>query len=113
MTISAKALPKLSPTLSPELRQRWVGLAAVRWSSIGRKAKWGIRARFNWGSILALAIGRRYCVDLSYVAHERGMEIEQIAVTVTLDREGTPMVAPKAVLPAKNARHRTALNRDP
>ena len=53
---------------------------------------------FNGGQLLALAIGGCYCNDLRYVAHERGLEIEMISVTVTLDLEGAPLVATKAVL---------------
>lgn len=53
---------------------------------------------FNGGQLLALAIGGCYCNDLRYVAHERGLEIEKISVTVTLDLEGAPLVATKAVL---------------
>jgi len=37
---------------------------------------------FNGGQLLALAIGGCYCNDLRYVAHELGVEIGEIAVTV-------------------------------
>jgi len=53
---------------------------------------------FNGGQLLALAIGGCYCNDLRYVAHDLGVEIGEIAVTVTLDLEGTPLVATNAVL---------------
>ena len=61
----------------------------------------GLGLGFNGGQLLALAIGGCYCNDLRYVAHERGVEIEEIAVTVTLDLEGAPLVATNAVLLVK------------
>ncbi|MFN7023248.1 MAG: OsmC family protein [Pseudorhizobium sp.] len=61
----------------------------------------GLGLGFNGGQLLALAIGGCYCNDLRYVAHERGVDIEKIAVTVTLDLEGTPLVATSAVLSVK------------
>jgi organic hydroperoxide reductase OsmC/OhrA len=61
----------------------------------------GLGLGFNGGQMLALAIGGCYCNDLRYVAHERGVKIEQIAVTATLDLEGVPLVATKAVLSVK------------
>jgi organic hydroperoxide reductase OsmC/OhrA len=53
---------------------------------------------FNGGQLLALAIGGCYCNDLRYVAHELGVEIGKIAVTVALELEGTPLLATNAVL---------------
>jgi organic hydroperoxide reductase OsmC/OhrA len=53
---------------------------------------------FNGGQLLALAIGGCYCNDLRYAAHELGVEIGEISVTVTLDLEGIPLIATGAVL---------------
>ncbi|MDO9415518.1 OsmC family protein [Pararhizobium sp.] len=58
----------------------------------------GLGLGFNGGQLLALAIGGCYCNDLRYVAHERGVGIEKIAVTVTLDLQGAPLVATNALL---------------
>lgn len=56
---------------------------------------------FNGGQLLALAIGGCYCNDLRYVAHELGVEIGEIAVTVSLELEGAPLVATAAMLSVK------------
>lgn len=61
----------------------------------------GLGLGFNGAQLLALAIGGCYCNDLRYIAHERGVEIEKIAITVTLDLEGVPLVATNAVLLVK------------
>jgi organic hydroperoxide reductase OsmC/OhrA len=91
-----------------ELRNVLGTQAAIGWASshtivIDRpKGKaGGAGLGFNGGELLALAIGGCYCNDLRYVAHERGIEIETIAVTVTLDLEGAPLVATSAVLLVK------------
>lgn len=51
--------------------------------------------------MLALAIGGCYCNDLRYVAYDLGVEIGEIAVTVSLELEGAPLVATNAVLSVK------------
>ena len=56
----------------------------------------GLGLGFNGGQLLAIAIGG--CNDLRYIAHESGLQIEKISVTVSLDLEGAPLVATKAVL---------------
>ena len=53
---------------------------------------------FNGGQLLALAVGGCYCNDLRYVAHDLGVEIGEIAVTVQLELDGAPLVATSAVL---------------
>ena len=58
----------------------------------------GMGLGFNGGQLLALAIGGCYCNDLRFVAHELGVEIGEIAVTVKLELEGAPLVATSAVL---------------
>ncbi len=58
----------------------------------------GLGLGFNGGQLLALAIGGCYCNDLRYVAHNLGVEIGEIAVTVKLELEGAPLVATTAVL---------------
>ena len=58
----------------------------------------GMGLGFNGGQLLALAIGGCYCNDLRFVAHDLGVEIGEIAVTVTLELEGAPLVATSALL---------------
>ena len=43
---------------------------------------------FNRAELLGLTIGGCFCNDLRYVAHRRGVEIETIAVDVTVELEG-------------------------
>ncbi|PKR88333.1 oxidoreductase [Pleomorphomonas diazotrophica] len=58
----------------------------------------GMGLGFNGGQLLALAIGGCYCNDLRYVAHNLGVEIGEISVTVKLELDGAPLVATSAVL---------------
>ena len=53
---------------------------------------------FNGAQLLALAIGGCYCNDLRYVSHELGRDIDEIAVSVTIELDGAPLVATRAVL---------------
>jgi organic hydroperoxide reductase OsmC/OhrA len=75
----------------------WAGSHTVVVDRPKGKAR-GSQLGFNGGELLALAIGGCYCNDLRYVARERGVEIETISVTVTLDLEGAPLVATSAIL---------------
>jgi organic hydroperoxide reductase OsmC/OhrA len=56
----------------------------------------GMGLGFNGGELLALAIGGCFCNDLRYVAHEMGVGLTDIAVSVTLELEGTPLLATAA-----------------
>ncbi|PSJ55775.1 OsmC family protein [Pseudaminobacter soli (ex Li et al. 2025)] len=51
---------------------------------------------FNGAQLLGLAIGGCYCNDLRYVAHNLGHEIGEISVRVTVNLEGSPLIATKA-----------------
>lgn len=53
---------------------------------------------FNGGQMLALAIGGCFCNDLRYVAHAMNVPIGKIAVSVTLDLEGAPLLATGATM---------------
>lgn len=53
---------------------------------------------FNGGQLLALAIGGCFCNDLRYAAHELGVALDEIAVTVTLELDGVPLVATSAAV---------------
>ena len=56
----------------------------------------GLGLGFNGAELLALAIGGCYCNDLRYVAHHRGVAIDAIAVRVTLNLDGEPVMATSA-----------------
>lgn len=53
---------------------------------------------FNGGQLLALAIGGCFCNDLRYCAHEMGVSLGGIAVVVTLELEGSPLLATQATM---------------
>ncbi len=56
----------------------------------------GMGLGFNGGQLLALAIGGCFCNDLRYAAHEMGVGLAGIAVNVTIELEGTPLLATSA-----------------
>lgn len=58
----------------------------------------GLGLGFNGAQLLALAIGGCFCNDLRYAAHDMGIEIDGIAVRVTLELEGSPLIATRADL---------------
>ena len=58
----------------------------------------GMGLGFNGAQLLALAIGGCFCNDLRYVAHDMGIGLRKIAVTVTVDLEGEPLVATAATM---------------
>ncbi len=53
---------------------------------------------FNGGQLLALAIGGCFCNDLQYVAHAEGVRLRGIAVDVSVDFEGEPLLATAAAM---------------
>ena len=60
----------------------------------------GMGLGFNGGQMIALAIGGCFCNDLRYVAEAMGMVIETIAVDVTVNLEGSPLLVTGAELTA-------------
>ena len=58
----------------------------------------GMGLGFNGAQLLALAIGGCFCNDLRYVADEMGVGLGTIAVTVTVDLEGEPLIATSATM---------------
>lgn len=58
----------------------------------------GMGLGFNGGQLLALAIGGCFCNDLRYVAAEMGVRLDKIAVTVTLNLEGKPLLATSSTM---------------
>ncbi|HZH53263.1 MAG TPA: OsmC family protein [Microvirga sp.] len=53
---------------------------------------------FNGGQLLALAIGGCFCNDLRYVADAAGVPLGKIAVSVTIDLEGDPLLTTAATM---------------
>ena len=58
----------------------------------------GLGLGFNGGQLLALAIGGCFCNDLRYVAHDMGVPLGRIAVSVTIKMEGDPLVTTSAAM---------------
>lgn len=56
----------------------------------------GMGLGFNGGQMLALAIGGCFCNDLRYVAEELGVDLTTIEVDVSVELEGTPLLATSA-----------------
>jgi organic hydroperoxide reductase OsmC/OhrA len=75
----------------------WAGAHTLVVDRPGGKAG-GQGLGFNGGQLLALAIGGCFCNDLRYVAHARGIALSGIAVTVTLDLAGEPLLATGATM---------------
>ena len=53
---------------------------------------------FNGAELLALTIGGCFCNDLRYVAHNDGVELGKIAVSVTVALDGDPILATAATM---------------
>jgi organic hydroperoxide reductase OsmC/OhrA len=53
---------------------------------------------FNGAQLLALAIGGCFCNDLRYVAEEMGVGLGKIAVSVTVELEGDPLLTTAATM---------------
>ena len=53
---------------------------------------------FNGAELLALALGGCFCNDLRYVAHEQGVALGKIAVDVTVELEGDPLITTAATM---------------
>ena len=58
----------------------------------------GMGHGFNGAQLLALAIGGCFCNDLRYVAHGMGVRLGKIAVSVTVEMEGDPLLTTGATM---------------
>ncbi|MCZ4280884.1 OsmC family protein [Kiloniella laminariae] len=58
----------------------------------------GLGLGFNGAQLLALAIGGCFCNDLRYVAESMGVQIRSLAVMVSVDLSGTPLIATSAAM---------------
>ena len=56
----------------------------------------GLGLGFNGAELLGLTIGGCFCNDLRYVAHELGVEIARIEISVGVTLEGDPIMATAA-----------------
>ena len=56
---------------------------------------------FNGGELLALSLGGCFCNDLHYSAHELGVAVSRLQVTVTIALDGEPLVATGATVRAE------------
>jgi organic hydroperoxide reductase OsmC/OhrA len=58
----------------------------------------GLGLGFNGAQLLALTIGGCFCNDLRYVAHASGIALGKIAISVTVQLEGDPILATGATM---------------
>ncbi|MCO5731614.1 OsmC family protein [Rhizobium sp. SSA_523] len=58
----------------------------------------GMGLGFNGAQLLGLALGGCYCNDLRYAAHDLGLEVGEIAVSVRVELEGSPLMATRAIM---------------
>lgn len=53
---------------------------------------------FNGGELLALSLGGCFCNDVHFSAHELGVQVALLRVTVTIDFDGDPLLATRAAV---------------
>src|SRR3569623_2948913 len=58
----------------------------------------GMGLGFNGGQMIALSIGGCFCNDLRYTAEAMQMELDEIAVDVSVELEGQPLLVTSAPL---------------
>jgi organic hydroperoxide reductase OsmC/OhrA len=95
----------LMPSVVVELRNVAGTQAAMGWAGAhtvvvdrpeGRAGGKGLG--FNGAQLLGLTIGGCFCNDLRYVAHANGVALGKIAVSVTVELEGDPILATRAYM---------------
>jgi organic hydroperoxide reductase OsmC/OhrA len=93
------------PTVAVELRNVAGTEAALGWAGAhtivvdrpeGRAGGRGLG--FNGAQLLALTIGGCFCNDLRYVAHDIGVELGTIYISVAVELEGDPILATAATM---------------
>jgi organic hydroperoxide reductase OsmC/OhrA len=70
----------------------------------------GLGLGFNGAQLLGLAAGGCFCNDLRYAAHELGIRLTSLSVTVAVELGGEPLVATAITV---DARIETAGGADP
>lgn len=58
----------------------------------------GMGLGFNGAQLLGLAIGGCFCNDLRYTAAEMGVKLGSVAVSVTVELDGSPLLATGATM---------------
>jgi len=94
MTVQLRSLPDTEAAVG------WAGSHTIVVDRPEGKAG-GMGLGFNGGQLLGLAIGGCFCNDLHYVAHEMGVALASIEVDVTVDFEGSPLLATNATVKAE------------
>ena len=94
MTVQLRSLPDTEAAVG------WAGSHTVVVDRPEGKAG-GKGLGFNGGQLLGLAIGGCFCNDLHYVAHEMGVALASIEVDVTVDLEGSPLLATNVTVKAE------------
>ena len=93
------------PSVTVELRNVEGTAAAMGWAGAhtivvdrpeGKAG--GLGLGFNGAQLLALAIGGCFCNDLRYVADAMGVELGRIAVSVTVEMDGDPLLTTAATM---------------
>lgn len=93
------------PSVTVELRNVEGTEAAMGWAGAhtivvdrpdGRAGGRGLG--FNGAELLGLAIGGCFCNDLRYVAHEMGVPLATIAVSVEVELAGDPILTTAATM---------------
>ncbi len=93
------------PSVTVELRNVEGTAAAMGWAGAhtivvdrpeGKAGGQGLG--FNGAQLLALAIGGCFCNDLRYTAAELGVELGRIAVSVTVEMAGDPLLTTAATM---------------
>lgn len=86
------------PAMTIELRSiPWAGNHTIVVDRPEGKSD-GMGLGFNGGQLLGLALGGCFCNDLQYVAHEQGVHLTSIRVTVTVEFDGVPLLATTAAI---------------
>ena len=94
MSVSLRSIPDTQAAIG------WAGGHTVVIDRPDGKAG-GLGLGFNGGQMIALAIGGCFCNDLRYTAESMGIEIDAIAVDVTITLAGQPAVGTAATVAAK------------
>ena len=82
---------ELRNVVGTEAAMGWAGAHTLIADRPADKAG-GLGLGFNGAQLLALAIGGCFCNDLRYVAHDLGVTLGKIAVTVTVELNGDPLI---------------------
>ena len=91
MTVELRSIPETEATVA------WAGGHTIVVDRPEGKAG-GMGLGFNGGQLLGLALGGCFCNDLHYVAHEQGVHLTSLLVTVTVQFEGAPLLATNAAI---------------